>query len=220
MDPDFKVWFKNFARNNYVALVTGSDIDKTIEQVGSDLIDDTIFSFNCSGNDVYRKTQSVYKADWVCPIDVLNYLQEKLTSSKYEHKYGNHIEHRIGMINFSIVGRCASPIERTKYYEWDKQHHERETLAKDINSKWEHIQAVVGGETGTDIFAKGHDKSRIVNHFTPAQKFVFFGDSMDEFGNDYSLAQEIVKNNRGTCHTVINWNETWNILKEKYDSNY
>jgi phosphomannomutase len=218
IDKSFGLWLKQFMLLNKVAFVTGSDIDKTIEQLGTELMSLAIYSFNCSSNTIYVKNNLIYQSDWKCPEEIVDYLLCKLNESVYNYKYGKHIEPRIGMINFSIVGRNASIEERKKYYEWDKIHGERLSLAKDINSKWNNIQAVVGGETGVDIFEKGHDKARILKHFKEHQKFVFFGDSMNESGNDYSLAQEILMNNRGICHTVSNWNETWNILREKYDS--
>ena len=217
MNPEFKDWFTQFMKINRVAFVTGSDIDKTIEQIGSDLVNLALYSFNCSGNSVYIQDELIYKSDWVCPDEIVQYLLAKLNESEYKYKYGKHIEHRIGMMNFSIVGRNAPSQDRTAYYEWDKIHLEREALAKDINSKWEDIHAVVGGETGIDIFAKGNDKSRILDHFSSTQKFVFFGDSMNKSGNDYALAQAIKNRNNGKCHTVKNWVETWTILKDKYD---
>ena len=43
----------------------------------------------------------------------------KLASSRWLTRTGNHIEHRPGLVNFSVVGRNARPSQRKNYYEWD-----------------------------------------------------------------------------------------------------
>ena len=104
MDPDFKKFFKQIPEYN---LVTGSDIDKTLEQVGQDVFDNAKFSFNCSGNDVYQRGAALARNAWIPNQDVLDHLNKCLQTSPYEHRFGNHIEQRPGMLNFSIVGRNA-----------------------------------------------------------------------------------------------------------------
>jgi len=72
------------------------------------------------------------------------------------------------------------------------------------------LRAVVGGETGLDISPIGYDKSQIIKQFRPYDDIVFFGDKMEEGGNDYPLAQV---NTKGTNHHVDGWEHTWKILK-------
>ena len=40
MDYEFKLWFLNFIKQNPVALVTGSDLQKTVEQLGEECFDE------------------------------------------------------------------------------------------------------------------------------------------------------------------------------------
>ena len=213
MDPAFKEWFKEFARNNKVALVTGSDRIKTVEQIGTDVIFLSEYCFNCSGNDVYQRSESVYVNPWSCPLDLIAYLNERLLHSDYTKKYGNHLEPRVGMLNFSVVGRDAVGEQRTDYYNWDIEHKERETIASAINDNWPDIQAVVGGETGIDIFEKGKDKSQVLTFIDKDVKIYFYGDRMDPIGNDYPLAKAIMTTNRGSAYQVENWQDTWEKLK-------
>ena len=51
MDPSFKWWFQEAVQN--YCFVTGSDKDKTVEQVGLDMFIGAKYSFNCNGNDVH-----------------------------------------------------------------------------------------------------------------------------------------------------------------------
>jgi phosphomannomutase len=213
IDNEFKVWFNNFMDQHPVAFVTGSDLEKTIEQLGEDLVNKARFSFNCSGNAIYQQGKLIYKSDWKCPDDLWLFLENKLYYSRYNFKYGKHFEERIGMLNFSIVGRNAIGIERDEYYQWDRIHLEREHIANEINNKWSTVQAVVGGETGIDIFAKGADKSQILKYLPDEKEVYFFGDRMDKVGNDYPLGKVIIDNNIGGCYNVLNWMDTWQKLK-------
>ena len=52
-------------------------------------------------------------------------LKDKVLSSKYPKRFGNHIEDRVGMINFSVVGRNADQEAREEYSSFDKEVNER-----------------------------------------------------------------------------------------------
>ena len=212
IDNDFKNWFIEFSKRNRVCLVTGSDYAKTLEQVGKEVLDHVEFSFNCSGNAIYVQHDLVYENDWKCPDDLWQFLENELYQSPYVYKFGKHFEERIGMLNFSIVGRNAQGADRTDYYNWDKEHSERIRLAETINKRWPDVQAVVGGETGVDIFERGTDKSQILNYLKSGE-LVFFGDRMDPNGNDYSLAKAIIDKDRGRCYNINSWTDTFTILK-------
>lgn len=217
IDPEFKEWFIDFCKNNRVGLVTGSDYAKTLEQLTEEVLDVVEYSFNCSGNAVYKNHQPVYTSNWECPYGLWLYLENELYKSPYVHKYGKHFEERIGMLNFSIVGRAAVGRERSDYFEWDQENNERIKLARYINKRWPEVQAVVGGETGIDIFEKGKDKSQVLDYFQN-EELVFFGDRMDPDGNDYPLSKAILDNNLGKCYNIRNWEDTWTQLKQLTNS--
>ena len=54
IQDDFGSSFLTFCRNHDVYLVTGSDRDKTIEQIGLSLYCACKRVYNCAGNDVYE----------------------------------------------------------------------------------------------------------------------------------------------------------------------
>lgn len=212
MDPKFKRWFLRFTERYPVSFVTGSDLEKTVEQVGEDLVDAVRYSFNCSGNAIYVKRECIYQTDWKLPDDAWKFLETKLLESSYPEKYGKHFEQRIGMLNFSIVGRNAVGDQRTNYYNWDQINNERMQIAEEINHHWPDLQAAVGGETGIDIFARGCDKAQVLKYFD--KDLVFIGDRQDPAGNDYTLAKAIIDKQIGWCYNVKNWTHTWNTLKQ------
>ncbi len=213
MDKEFVQFFFDFCTLNDVYLVTGSDKDKTVEQIGNVIYNLCRRVYNCSGNDVWESGKNIYNNDWVLPEDCTGFLQNKLNESRFPLRTGLHFEHRPGMVNFSIVGRNATIGERKLYVKHDEAINERNTIAKLFNGKFPTILAQPGGETGIDIYPKGFDKSQIIKDFNDSDNLYFFGDRMDVDGNDYTLA-EAVKLKNGKSYQVNDWTDTWNHLKE------
>lgn len=213
IDKNFKEWFLN--NITQYCLVTGSDKEKTIEQVGQDIWENAEYSFNCNGNDVYKKGKHVYSNDWHLPEDAHTWLSQKLTESKFVLRTGLHFEHRPGMCNYSIVGRNATLGERKLYVKFDQKTYERDNIANMFNLQFLDLNATVGGETGIDIAPIGCDKSQVINFIldTDIDELYFFGDRMDEAGNDYPLAKVIIDKAIGQCYNVKDYKDTWDKLK-------
>ena len=213
MDREFAVWFSRFCDANDVYLVTGSDRAKTIEQVGNYIYHKCKRVYNCSGSDVWSGDLHVRTSDWILPEAAHEWLSDQLTNSAFSLRTGLHFEHRPGMINFSIVGRNADKEQRAKYVAWDTEHNERDYISYNFNLIFTDLEARPGGETGIDIAPRGADKSQILKDFDDNDYIVFFGDRMDQNGNDYPLA---LSNYNGENYHVKGWEETWNILKRNY----
>jgi phosphomannomutase len=213
INPAFGHWFLGFVRTHDVSLVSGSDYNKTVEQLGSDIIEAAKFVFSCSGNVVREAGEIVHEHNWSIPEPVMDYLKSELFTSPYEERFGKHFEHRTGMMNFSVIGRNAKGRDRTDYYKWDLEHGERARIAKTINDTWPDLFAVVGGETGIDISSAGTDKSQVLEWIK--DDILFIGDRTDPIGNDYTLAYATVEQRRGTFETVNDWKDTWEILKKQ-----
>ena len=211
IDPDFLIFFNSFALANEVYLVTGSDRDKTIEQITHLLYCNCKRVYNCAGNDVYEGDLSVYRNDWTLPKDAAQHLLEELETSRFPVRTGTHIEERPGCVNFSILGRGANQTERLVYSDWDSIKNERQGIAERFNEKFPELHAYVGGVTGVDISNKGSDKSQIIRDF-PDGDVVFFGDRLDPHGNDRPLADAIEKNKLGMVIEVLGWEDTWKKL--------
>ena len=217
MDKQFSKFFSNFCKNNDVYLVTGSDRDKTVEQLGKTLYNKVKRVYNCSGNSVWVKNKNVYTNQWECPFLLSSYLELELNASNFKIRTGKHIEERPGCINFSILGRGEDNMKyRSEYVAWDRQAEERDKLAQNIRRLFPDLSVTVGGETGLDISQKGHDKSQILQDFETHDTITFFGDKTFVGGNDYSIAHGIITNKLGTVHQVNNYKETWEILTSQY----
>ena len=212
IDLSFEVYIIKFCCKYDVYLVTGSDRAKTVEQVGLDIYNRSKRVYNCSGADVYEKDNNVYKSDWKPSRRLINFLSDELDYSTFPHKTGNHIEHRPGGINFSILGRGVDSMKyRKEYVKWDINTTERILMSDRIKSDFPDLNIQIGGQTGLDI--SDSDKSQILRDFNSEDELVFFGDIMKEGQNDYPLAVAVDKRG-GTNYTVGSWQETYKKLKD------
>ena len=213
---EFLPFFNQFIEKNDVYLVTGSDRAKTLEQITPEIYNKCKRVYNCSGSDVYEGDKNVYRDDWELPKEVESFLYDELDYSQFMIRNGNHIERRPGGVNFTILGRAEDPfIGRDRYVEWDRQTNERQDIAERIRNQFPDLTVAVGGQTGIDIGPLGADKSQILRDFTADDEIHFFGDMMQEGGNDYSLG-EAVKKQGGYTYNVDTYNDTWKIIDERF----
>lgn len=217
IDPEFKKFFLNFIDNNEVCIVTGSDYAKTLEQLGKEIMHSIKRSYQCSGNSVWEKGIEVDYNNWKLGNEERDFLLDKLFKSKFPIRTGTHLDDRPGLVNFSVLGRGATPEQRAEYVTWDKEHNERERIAGLFNNRYGHkgIKAQVAGETGLDIVQDGCDKGQVLNDFDDCN-VIFFGDMMQPGGNDEPLATAIASrgNDNDGSIWVKDWKHTWDILKD------
>ena len=215
---EFWAPFLIFCREHDVYLVTGSDREKTVEQVGLDIFYTVKRVYNCSGSDVYERNKNVYRNEWELPREVERFLIDELAYSCFPIRNGLHIERRPGGVNFSILGRGKDPsVGRNEYMKWDKERMEREDIADRIKKAFPGLTVALGGQTGLDIGPYGSDKSQILRDFSEDDEIYFFGDRMDTNGNDYSLG-EAVKKMGGYTYHVKNWKDTRTKLIQLTDA--
>ncbi len=212
IDQNFLQFMLFFAGTHNVYLVTGSDRNKTLEQIGWDLYNSCKRVYNCSGSDVYEADRNVYRDNWELPEEVEKLLQDELDYSQFPLRNGNHIERRPGTVNFSILGRDSDPmLGRKEYIEWNERTNEREDIADRLRNQFPELYVALGGQTGLDIAPQGKGKEQIIRDFEGGIKF--YGDRMDKGGNDYSLAMTIRERGLGETFHVYDWQHTRELLE-------
>lgn len=194
IDFYFRKELELYSESYNIFLATGSDYSKTIEQLGKDFVEKCItYSFNCSGNSVWKNGKEVYNTNWKIPSECYTWLESQVANSSFPTKTGLHIEERTGMVNFTILGRNATKEQRAQYEAYDSSTKERKTIADNFNSLFTDkysLSAQVAGATGFDIYPNGRDKSQILKFFNNIP-VTFFGDDTAIGGNDYPLATAI-----------------------------
>ena len=225
--PEIK---KELVRENKYYLVTGSDLDKTKEQLPITYIDRAEAIFTCCGNQMWKNNKLVYENKFKVPQNLLTYLGEELRMTDYPVKAGNYIEDRGSLLNFSMVGRNCTQVQREDYYRYDNLIGERERISKHIREQWLNLDAVIGGQISIDIYPKGNDKSQIMKHITDDiirevhpdiynvdTEFIFIGDGIDNKGNDYPLAKLMNTKENCSSFNTDGWEHTKEILESLND---
>ena len=95
--------FLEFAKHNTVYLVTGSNIEKTMEQVPMDILmhcrevycesGSDVYSYDSDGDGQLLGRESNYDKHWDCPVELRNALMNILNDSNFPTtmRTGNHI---------------------------------------------------------------------------------------------------------------------------------
>lgn len=196
LEEDFAIKFKQLCTEQKVVLVTGSDRELALEQIPKDILP-LVKLYTCSGVeglDNIKVDYEIYEK-----ASLVEALEKILKASSYPHRTGNHISVRKGMINFSVVGRNASPEDRISYNEYDKKYREREYIVRSLKNLFWNYDICIGGEISIDITKRGINKSLVAKDlFTkdPNAYIIFFGNQILD-GNDYFLAKYLQENNLG-----------------------
>jgi len=204
IDPDFKSWFLRWCKGKSIYLVTGSNKEKTIEQIGMDMWLLPRKMYQSCGNEVYCGGVLSSHNDFSVTDELRIFLRELLKKSPWYglNEYSINIEKRVGLVNFSTIGRNCSQEQRKEYASTEN---EREACVKAIMDRFPDLEASIGGEISIDIYKKGHNKAQILKDIRGYS--IFFGDGC-RGGNDAPLAERVNK-----AFHVKDWKETWSILR-------
>lgn len=215
MDSDFEAQFIAMAKKHSMYLVTGSDKPKTIEQVGKKVYNSCKAVYQCSGNEKWIRNTLISSNEIEIPDDMRKAFDYWLRASQFIHRTGGHVDERNGLVNFSILGRGASPVQRAEYVEWDKITDERRVIAATLSNAFGDKYSIrVAGETGIDITYKGAGKQQIVQELivcNPGHTIQFFGDRTEPGGNDHGIAQKLLELGH-IVYTVKGWQDTQSLL--------
>jgi len=212
IDSAFEQIFLKFIKENKVYLATGSDYEKTLEQLDYKICHQVERCYNCGGNSIWEKGINISNKEISLSESLRCDLHKELKRSSYPLRLGNHIEERPGLVNFSIVGRNANSENRLLYSAWELNKHERFNIAERLSKLHPDYDIEVAGEIGIDIVPKGSNKSQILKDFKSSDIIHFFGDKIEKGGNDYNIAKEVDKR-EGIVYNINTWKDTWNILK-------
>lgn len=211
IDDDFGFFFYDWSMDKKVVLVTGSDREKTLEQIGQ--LVDLFPCYQCAGNQLWIHGMLLYENQWEPSKFLLDELEDFLESSDFELRCGRHIEIRPGMVNFSVIGRACDMEQRKVYYDWDCVTGERKRIVDSINSRWSQLEASAGGQISIDIYPKGMGKGQIIPALKQSGEVIFFGDKTMPGGNDFTIARQLMKDR---VHQVFGPMDTRRILEERY----
>ena len=230
MTEEFLEFFNGWSKRNIFHLVTGSDLDKTKQQVPDFILQRAESIFTCCGNQMWKpdddvidtKAELIYDNKFEVPRKLKSLLGVFLINSQYPHRHGNHIEDRGSMVNFSVIGRDCTQEQREDYFKYDNKKGERRIMSIAIKEKFPDLDAVIGGQISIDIYPKGKDKSQIMEHikydhaipFLDQPQYIFIGDRTMKGGNDYPLAKLMEETDNCSYYQTEGPEQTIEILEE------
>lgn len=106
-----------------------------------------------------------------------------------EQPWGDILEDRGSQITFSALGQKAP---REAKHDWDPTGAKREALRDAVAARLPDLEVRSGGSTSIDITLAGIDKAygmqQLAEHTgIPLSSMLFYGDRLDEGGNDYPV---------------------------------
>jgi hydroxymethylpyrimidine pyrophosphatase-like HAD family hydrolase len=210
IEPSFAEVFSHFCQANYTYVVSGAGYNQIKWQLGDEICNSLDGVFSCAGNEHWIQNKLISKNTWTPSPYLIAVLANFLAVSAFPHKNGKHFDFRNGMLNFSISGQQPTVTDRKIYTDWDNYSEERIALVHKVKTNFPEIECVIAGETGVDIYPVGKDKSQILENFYD-QELIFFGDSITNYGNDFSIAQYC-----DVVYEVTDWRETNITLLANY----
>ena len=195
MSKDFSFSFLPWIKSHIAYLAAGSNYEKITEQLPPDVVSSFSGIYSSMGNVFHQKGKEIYRNEIKLNKELLRRLEGFRKNTLYDGEvFGNYLELRPGMLNFSVLGRNCPFAEREKYYQWDKINLEREAIAKALNEEFSEYDVSLGGKISIDIVSKGCGKEQVAHKIRaqhPKDEIIFFGDKTSPGGNDYSLAKAL-----------------------------
>lgn len=225
IDPDFKSWFLDWIENKKFSLLTGSGREKTIDQISSIIVDKSVISYHCMGNNIWMNNREISINQFTLKKEEYDFIQDYINQHEFPIKTGYHIDIRKGSVNFSLVGRNATQEQRNFYTRFDNMFKDRLSFIRKFCSKFPRFEAYLGGDISVDICLAGCNKSQILEFCVPFDNFYFFGDRCYEHGIDQPLSQYLTYRNLDHIKTNMmdfpmiyfqindGYKQTWEILK-------
>lgn len=218
MTKEFAESFLEWQKTHKSYIATGSDMKKVEEQLPDFIINSFTGLYTSMGNVLTAKGRTVYQNNFIPDDKLFTMLENFRNQTKYTGQlYSNYIEERIGMINFSVLGRDCPYSAREQYSSWDRENQEREKIAEILRSEFPDYEISVGGSISIDITPKGYGKGQIARHLRkqyPDEEIMFFGDKTFKGGNDYELAHELSLMDNTKVVQVENYTEVMKRLTE------
>ena len=217
MATDFSDVFYRWQQTHKSYIATGSGYDKVIRQIEPKVLNAFTGIYTSMGNELIAGGKIIYQKEFIPPSLLYEKLEEYRKNTAYPHKlYPNYIEKRMGMINFSVLGRNCPQNARFKYTSWDNTAKEREKIRTELTQLFPEYDIAIGGTISLDITPKGCGKEQIASHLRklhPDEEIIFIGDKTLPGGNDYKLAHALSLLPKTRIIQVDSLNETLKFLE-------
>ena len=228
----------NLSVHAHIGILTGSGKDYINEQCSAlwnmPGIDPTkITLFPCNGTQKYQWNKEHNAWELTASVSMkeelglLTYkklvrsileLQSKVANTNFELPLsGTFLQYRGSLLNWCIMGRDFSDMERDQFITMDEGSRLRKDLLQRLQrslgrKKVREVTAVLGGQCSIDIYPKGWDKTYALKHLNDYEKIWFLGDKCQDGGNDQSIYEMLRP--LGTSFEVGGPHDTIQVIQE------
>lgn len=210
-------------------LITGSDMKKVEEQISDDVMMELFTRvYACNGTIVYHTELDPDLDTPPIPVMIhkvglldhysqpdINYITSTLlkyaAKNHTKYKTGTFVEWRESQINFSLIGRNCTAVQREDYVVWDKKSGDRDKAIEFLKEEFKGYGLAFkkGGQISIDITREGWDKTYAFENMNEdPNECLFFGDNVTPVGNDWEIAMS-----SGGYHCVDSHEELIEVLK-------
>ncbi len=211
---------KELSKTYDLATVSGSDLPKMLEQLGSSAMyfkwlftqNGLVTYFDHQINAPYHTTNLIKYIGQDYYNSLVNTTLCELSKIDIPIKRSNFIELRDGLVNICPIGRDCSQQERDDFEIYDKNHNIRKNLCNILNDKFgDRLTFSIGGQISIDVFPIGWNKTYCLQFIeSKYDTILFFGDKTSPGGNDYEIS---VDKRITMSYSVVSWKNTYEILK-------
>lgn len=177
-----------------IGIISGSNLEKIIYQMGPNVLDEFNYVFAENGLIAFKDGNLIGETHLNHVLsendinDIIHYVNEYTTSLNIPVKKSKFIEVRTGLINISPIGRDCTYHERLEFYIYDNIHKVREEMIIHLKDKFHHLNLVyvIGGMISFDVYPLGWDKTFCLQYLDH-QHIIFFGNAVNQGGHNYTL---------------------------------
>jgi len=163
IESHFMRMFEHWMLKKDVYICTNNTYQNIMPRLGRRIIDNCQAVFTSGGNSIWRENKEHVVSNWRPSYELISFLESLLKMSEFKTRTGPNIEHRTGMISFSLVGKTASEDDIKRYVQWDKQSKEKKTFIESIKKAFPNLGICFGSDTSIDISESCYDKANIYN---------------------------------------------------------
>ena len=166
IDEEFSAYFQEWAKDKEYYLITGSYREKTIDQIGTEIVENQHIGFHCLGNAIYPPGgKEVLINDFEFTEDEMEHFYNFWSRSTYDQKpeFKTVLEKRQGSYNFSLATRCGDRELRSHYMKHDELYKERQNFIIQLNNTFPRLEAYAGGSVSVDICLRGANKGQVLD---------------------------------------------------------
>lgn len=173
------------------------------------------YAFTCMGMEFWHEGDMVYQHVFNWPKGLKETLNAVVNSCACPHKTGKHLVTRPSKGALSFLGENHSMEERAEFIAWNAQSNFLQSATEYLRTQFPQLQFEAFGKTSIDFSDLKMSKAIMLPELRQleSRNVIFFGDSMQDGGNDRSLKDALeAENDLNKCFWVENPSSTYGTL--------